>query len=189
MGTIFFICFIIVVIICLIIVYNTQNILPARNEEVFILLKNFKKEIIENKNIYTLDEINNAINIMVNLYITNKCDFIEEYRDKYLLIYAYNLQITNIQLYKKLKRRKIINDIKYQLELIRKNELNEYMMFEINSQKILLSSDEFKQFISEQITNLQSSMKQYKSYIDDYFILVDERNNLDEEVSTIMNIV
>lgn len=168
---------IVIILVCIIIgCYNINQKLPPRNEDVFKLLIDFKDNIIRNKNIYTLDEINNIINTMVDLYITNRCDFIEEYNNKCLLNYAYELQSTDTNLYKKLKRRKIINDIKSQLELINKNELTEQMMFEINIQKELLSPIEMKDFTLLQIKTHINSLKQHKLYLDDFFTLIEQHN-------------
>ena len=60
---------IVVILVCIIIIYNLNEKLPPRNENVFKLLGDFKNNIIRNKNIYTLNDINNIINTMVDLYI------------------------------------------------------------------------------------------------------------------------
>jgi len=176
---------IVVILVCIIIIYNLNEKLPPRNENVFKLLGDFKNNIIRNKNIYTLNDINNIINTMVDLYISNKCDFIEEYNNKCLLNYAYELQSTDTVLYRKLKRRKIINDIKSQIELIHKNELTEQMMIEINMKKELLSSNELKDFTVVQVNILKNTLKQHKLYLDDLFTLIEHYN----EQETISNIV
>ena len=68
-----------------------------------------KKDLIINKDKYSFIEINDIINIIVDIYIKNKC----EYNDT-----------DDINLFIENKRKSIINEIKIKLLINYKNDLN-----------------------------------------------------------------
>jgi len=146
LSLLFIIIFIYVIIITIFIYFtyfsNINDKIPPRNELIFKVLINKKQEIIKNINIYTYEEINNNINSMIELYIKNKCDFIEDYgyNNEKELINNYKLQKLNHKLYNILKKQQIINNLKYELEIIYKKELSD-----------------------------SNSFDEYKKYLDDFF--------------------
>jgi len=133
---------------------RTQIILtiptPPRNEKKLNEIEDMKKDIIENINNYTVREINIIINKIVNIYIDNKCDFIEDYKSKILLNHYYKLQKKNEKYYRKLKRNIIINDIINKIYNMNKG--------------LIISPDELRYKLNE-LNELFNEIKEYDNII------------------------
>jgi hypothetical protein len=131
---------------------NISTYIPERNNKKFSEIEEMKYNIIKNINIYTIHDINNIINKIINIYIENECDFIEDYKSITLYNHYYLIQKTNTKYYKKIKKNIIINDIINRLNYINKlytikklysdeliNKLNEVLEYDklINNMKII----------------------------------------------------
>ena len=88
---------------------NKKSLKSSNNEEIIKIIKTMKKDLITNKDKYSFIEINDIINIIVDIYIKNKC----EYNDT-----------DDINLFIENKRKSIINEIKIKLLINYKNDLN-----------------------------------------------------------------
>jgi len=189
--TVLFIIIFIYIIIIIIFIYctyfnNNYTEMPPRNEDLYknIILK--KREIITNINIYSCIEINYKINEIIDLYIINKCDFIEDYDGNIqILIKTYKKQLINPSLYNSIKRNQIISYLKQQLKVNYKNNLISISMYNINTQRELLSNDDIEDYITTEIAKVKTLYREYKTYINQLFISIDECN----EVGVIINVV
>lgn len=154
----------------------------------YILSKN--TEIINSiiTNNYTIIDINNNINSMIDIYITNNCDTMVYYKDETTYYIIYNYWTNNPKLYRQSIRKHILYYIINKLKLIRKNELNNEMILELNIQRDLLSNDDFNDLTITKTTNLKSTLKNYISHLNKLFISIEEDNQLNNDVDTILNI-
>ena len=61
---------------------NNKPILPiystSNNDEIMKVIKTMKKDLIINKDKYSFIEINDIINIIIDIYIKNKCKYSED---------------------------------------------------------------------------------------------------------------
>lgn len=182
--TILFIIIFIYISIIVIFIYctyfnNNQSELPPRKDELYKFIISKKQDIIINIDDYSCSEINNKINEIVDLYIINKCDFIEDYNENVNgLIKTYKIQIINPSLYNNLKRNQIINYIKQQLLLIYKNELIATTMYKIHSHQELQLNEDIDNYTTTEIVKVKISFREYKSYINQLFISIDEYNEV-----------
>lgn len=81
----------------------------CNKENVFIIIKEIKYELINDFELYSLTDIKETIEFIIKIYIDNKCDFNEDYHNKQK-IYYYDIDIFIIT-----KRNQIIEDIKNKL--------------------------------------------------------------------------
>lgn len=193
--TIFIIIFLVPIIclICAIIVIcrvmsNNLAFKERKTIRNYIILK--ITEIINTiiANNYSINDINNNINSMIDIYISNKCDSIVYYKDETKIIIINNINNHDPILYHQRIRKHILDYIIYKLKLIRKNELNNEMILELNIQKTLLSNDEFNDLTIIKTNNLKSTLKNYISDLNKLFISIEEDNQLNNEVDFILNI-
>ena len=96
---------------------NKKSLKSSNNEEIIKIIKTMKKDLIINKDKYSFIEINDIINIIVDIYIKNKC----EYNDT-----------DDINLFIENKRKSIINEIKIKLLINYKNDLINKIIMEKN---------------------------------------------------------
>jgi HD-like signal output (HDOD) protein len=80
-------------------------------ERIFVLIKELKYELIENFENYSLNDINEFIEDIIQIYIDNKCDFAEDYETKQKIYY------NDIDVFIITKRKQIIEDINHKLLL------------------------------------------------------------------------
>lgn len=204
MFTIYVICAIILVILWLLfIIYilsficidstelQPKIILPPRNEEFYKYVISKKQDIIDiiNRDNNSIDEINNIINLIVDLYITTKSDFIEDYNSEDILIKFYKLQKTNPTEYKQLKRHQILNNISNTLKIKHKNELNEQMIIDINLIKDTSSFEDLKQYTNIKLKTLKSTLKQYDVYLMTLLTSIEYENQINNDVNIIINTI
>lgn len=204
MFTIYVICAIILVILWLLfIIYilsficidstelQPKIILPPRNEEFYKYVISKKQDIIDiiNRDNNSIDEINNIINLIVDLYITTKSDFIEDYNSEDILIKFYKLQKTNPNEYKQLKRHQILNNISNTLKIKHKNELNEQMIIDINLIKDTSSFEDLKQYTNIKLKTLKSTLKQYDVYLMTLLTSIEYENQINNDVNIIINTI
>jgi len=156
-----------------------RNYIVSKNTEII-------NSIIANN--YTITDINNNINSMIDIYITNKCDSMVYYKDETKIIIINNINNHDPMLYHQRIRKYILDYIIYKLKLIRTNELNNEMIFELNIQKTLLSNDDFNDLTIIKTNNLKSTLKNYISDLNKLFISIEEDNQLNNEVDFILKI-
>jgi hypothetical protein len=164
---------IIICCICITSKYNDKNknseyIYYKRNEELYKIIDNMKKDVVINKTKYSFIEINDIINIIINLYVKHKCDFMEDYIDTIIIKY------TNINEFREIKRKQIIADIKIRLLKNYKDELIEEVIKEKNNNNLVLAISDLR--------TIQTKLQTYKYNLNEFFELVDEINNIDIQI-------
>ena len=135
----------------------------SKNNEIIKVINNMKNDLIINKDKYSFIEINDIINIIINIYIKNKC----EYND--------NDNKDDINIFIENKRQNIIKEVKIKLLINYKNNL-------IN--KIIMEKNLFNTTLT--ITDLRSikeNIENYKKEINNLFELVNEINIIDIRIS------
>jgi hypothetical protein len=81
----------------------------SNKENVFVYIKLLKYELIHDFDKYSLTEVNEYINDIIQIYIDNRCDFNEDYDNKQKIYY------NDIDVFIITKRKQIIKDIKQKL--------------------------------------------------------------------------
>lgn len=81
----------------------------SNKENVFVYIKLLKYELIQDFDKYSLTEVNEYINDIIQIYIDNRCDFNEDYDNKQKIYY------NDIDVFIITKRKQIIKDIKQKL--------------------------------------------------------------------------
>jgi hypothetical protein len=147
---------------------NSEYIYYKRNEELYKIIDNMKKDVVINKTKYSFIEINDIINIIINLYVKHKCDFMEDYIDTIIIKY------TNINEFREIKRKQIIADIKIRLLKNYKDELIEEVIKEKNNNNLVLAISDLR--------TIQTKLQTYKNNLNEFFELVDEINNIDIQI-------
>ena len=147
---------------------NSEYIYYKRNEELYKIIDNMKKDVVINKTKYSFIEINDIINIIINLYVKHKCDFMEDYMDTIIIKY------TNINEFREIKRKQIISDIKIRLLKNYKDELIEEVIKEKNNNNLVLAISDLR--------TIQTKLQTYKNNLNEFFELVDEINNIDIQI-------
>jgi hypothetical protein len=147
---------------------NSEYIYYKRNEELYKIIDNMKKDVVINKTKYSFIEINDIINIIINLYVKHKCDFMEDYMDTIIIKY------TNINEFREIKRKQIIADIKIRLLKNYKDELIEEVIKEKNNNNLVLAISDLR--------TIQTKLQTYKNNLNEFFELVDEINNIDIQI-------
>ena len=119
-----------------------------------------KKDLITNKDKYSFIEINDIINIIVDIYIKNKC----EYNDT-----------DDINLFIENKRKSIINEIKIKLLINYKNDLINKIIMEKNILNTKLTIDDLR--------NIKDNIEEHKKELNNLFDLVNEINIIDIRIT------
>lgn len=139
---------------------NKKSLKSSNNEEIIKIIKTMKKDLIINKDKYSFIEINDIINIIVDIYIKNNC----EYNDT-----------DDINLFIENKRKSIINEIKIKLLINYKNDLINKIIMEKNILNTKLNIDDLK--------NIKDNIEEHKKELNNLFELVNEFNSIDIRIS------
>ena len=131
----------------------------SKNDEIIKVIKTMKNDLIINKDKYSFIEINDIINIIINIYIKNRCE--------------YNLTDDTF-IFIENKRQDIIKEVKIALLINYKNELINKIIMEKNLFNITLTINDLRS-IKENIGN-------HKKEINNLFELVNEINNIDIQI-------
>ena len=127
----------------------------SKNDEIIKVIKTMKNDLIINKNKYSSIEINDIINIIIDIYIKNKCDF-------------NNNDINN---FRENKRQDIIKEVKIALLINYKNELINKIIMEKNLLNITLTINDLR--------SIKENIENHKKEINNLFDLVNEINIID----------
>ena len=139
---------------------NKKSLKSSNNEEIIKIIKTMKKDLIINKDKYSFIEINDIINIIVDIYIKNKC----EYNDT-----------DDIDNFIENKRKSIINEIKIKLLINYKNDLINKIIMEKNILNTKLTIDDLK--------NIKDNIEEHKKELNNLFDLVNEINIIDIRIT------
>lgn len=139
---------------------NKKSLKSSNNEEIIKIIKTMKKDLIINKDKYSFIEINDIINIIVDIYIKNNC----EYNDT-----------DDINLFIENKRKSIINEIKIKLLINYKNDLINKIIMEKNILNTKLNIDDLK--------NIKDNIEEHKKELNNLFDLVNEINIIDIRIT------
>ena len=139
---------------------NKKSLKSSNNEEIIKIIKTMKKDLITNKDKYSFIEINDIINIIVDIYIKNKC----EYNDT-----------DDINLFIENKRKSIINEIKIKLLINYKNDLINKIIMEKNILNTKLNFNDLK--------NIKDNIEEHKKELNNLFDLVNEINIIDIRIT------
>jgi hypothetical protein len=143
---------------------DNKQILPiyasSNNDEIMKVIKTMKKDLIINKDKYSFIEINDIINIIIDIYIKNKCEIKDE---------------DDINIFIENKRKKIINDVKINLLINYKNELINKIIMEKNLLNTTLTINDLR--------SIKANMEEYKKELNNLFELVNEINIIDIRIS------
>jgi hypothetical protein len=139
---------------------NKKSLKSSNNEEIIKIIKTMKKDLIINKDKYSFIEINDIINIIVDIYIKNKC----EYNDT-----------DDINLFIENKRKSIINEIKIKLLINYKNDLINKIIMEKNILNTKLTIDDLR--------NIKDNIEEHKKELNNLFDLVNEINIIDIRIT------
>lgn len=139
---------------------NKKSLKSSNNEEIIKIIKTMKKDLIINKDKYSFIEINDIINIIVDIYIKNKC----EYNDT-----------DDINLFIENKRKSIINEIKIKLLINYKNDLINKIIMEKNILNTKLNFNDLK--------NIKDNIEEHKKELNNLFDLVNEINIIDIRIT------
>lgn len=148
----------------LLVYYNCKEpnkiLVSSNNKEIINIIKTMKNDLIINKDKYSFIEINDIINIIIDIYIKNKCEYNEN---------------DDITLFIENKRKSIINDIKLKLLINYKNDLINKIIMEKNILNITLTINDLK--------NIKDNIEEYKKELNNLFELVNEFNIIDIRIS------
>ena len=139
---------------------NKKSLKSSNNEEIIKIIKTMKKDLITNKDKYSFIEINDIINIIVDIYIKNKC----EYNDT-----------DDIDNFIENKRKSIINEIKIKLLINYKNDLINKIIMEKNILNTKLNFNDLK--------NIKDNIEEHKKELNNLFDLVNEINIIDIRIT------
>ena len=143
---------------------NNKPILPiyssSNNDEIMKVIKTMKKDLIVNKDKYSFIEINDIINIIIDIYIKNKCEIKDE---------------DDINSFIENKRKKIINDVKINLLINYKNELINKIIMEKNLLNTTLTINDLR--------SIKANMEEHKKELNNLFELVNEINIIDIRIN------
>ena len=139
---------------------NKKSLKSSNNEEIIKIIKTMKKDLIINKDKYSFIEINDIINIIVDIYIKNNC----EYNDT-----------DDINLFIENKRKSIINEIKIKLLINYKNDLINKIIMEKNILNTKLTIDDLR--------NIKDNIEEHKKELNNLFDLVNEINIIDIRIT------
>ena len=139
---------------------NKKSLKSSNNEEIIKIIKTMKKDLIINKDKYSFIEINDIINIIVDIYIKNKC----EYNDT-----------DDIDNFIENKRKSIINEIKIKLLINYKNDLINKIIMEKNILNTKLTIDDLR--------NIKDNIEEHKKELNNLFDLVNEINIIDIRIT------
>ena len=149
-------------IIGILVYYNCSNekkeplIKHSTNDEILKVIKTMKKDLITNKDKYSFIEINDIINIIIDIYIKNKCEFNND---------------EDINRFIENKRKNIIKDVKINLLINYKNELINKIIMEKNLLNITLTINDLR--------SIKENIEAHKKEINNLFELVNEINIID----------
>jgi hypothetical protein len=139
---------------------NTEKKEPLKkhstNDEILKVIKTMKKDLIANKDKYSFIEINDIINIIIDIYIKNKCEFNDD---------------EDINRFIENKRKNIIKDVKINLLINYKNELINKIIMEKNLLNITLTINDLR--------SIKENIEAHKKEINNLFELVNEINIID----------
>lgn len=141
-------------------VIKTKYSPSSKNEEIDKIINTMKKDLILNIDKYSFIEINDIINIIISIYIKNKC----EYK---------NNDDTNI--FTENKRKIIINDVKINLLINHKNDLINKIIMEKNLLNTKLTIADLR--------NIKTNIEEHKKELENLFDLVNEINIIDIKIS------
>lgn len=143
---------------------NNKPILPiyssSNNDEIMKVIKTMKKDLIINKDKYSFIEINDIINIIIDIYIKNKCEIKDE---------------DDINSFIENKRKNIINDVKINLLINYKNELINKIIMEKNLLNTTLTINDLR--------SIKANMEEHKKELNNLFELVNEINIIDIRIN------
>jgi hypothetical protein len=127
----------------LLVYYNCKDTnkisVSSNNKEIINIIKTMKNDLIINIDKYTFIEINDIINIIIDIYIKNKCKYSEN---------------DDIILFIENKRKSIINDVKLKLLINYKNDLINKIIMEKNILNTKLTINDLK--------NIKDSIEEHK---------------------------
>ena len=144
----------------LVVYYNCKDtnkiLISSNNKEIINIIKTMKNDLIINIDKYSFIEINDIINIIIDIYIKNKCKYSEN---------------DDIILFMENKRKSIINDVKLKLLINYKNDLINKIIMEKNILNTKLTINDLK--------NIKDSIEEHKKELNNLFELVNEFNTID----------
>ena len=149
-------------IIGILVYYNCSNdkkeplIKHSTNDEILKVIKTMKKDLITNKDKYSFIEINDIINIIIDIYIKNKCEFNND---------------EDINRFIENKRKNIIKDVKINLLINYKNDLINKIIMEKNLLNTTLTITDLR--------SIKENIENHKKKINYLFELVNEINIID----------
>jgi hypothetical protein len=129
----------------------------SKNDEIIKVIKTMKNDLIINKNKYSFIEINDIINIIIDIYIKNKCDG--------------NNNDNDINNFRENKRQDIIKEVKIKMLINYKNELLNKIIMEKNLLNITLTITDLR--------SIKENIENHKKEINYLFELVNEINIID----------
>jgi hypothetical protein len=127
-----------------------------KNIEIIKIIDTMKNDLITNKDKYSFIEVNDIINIIVDIYVKNECE------------YNYNDNINNFM---EKKRENIIKEVKIKMLINYKNEVINNIIIEKN----LLNST----LTITDLQNIKDNIENHKKEINNLFDLVNEINIID----------
>lgn len=139
---------------------QSPNYYSSKNEEIMKVIKTMKYDLITNKDKYSFIEINDIINIIIDIYIKNKCEIKDE---------------DDINSFIENKRKTIINDVKINLLINYKNELINKIIMEKNLLNTTLTINDLR--------SIKSNIEEHKKELNNLFELVNEINIIDIRIS------
>ena len=137
--------------------YNKKSLKSSNNEEIIKIINTMKKDLIINKDKYSFIDIN----IIIDIYIKNKCE--------------YNDDIDDINNFIENKRKSIINEIKIKLLINYKNDLINKIIMEKNILNTKLNIDDLKK--------IKDNIEEHKKELNNLFDLVNEINIIDIRIT------
>jgi hypothetical protein len=133
----------------------------SKNNEIIKVIKTMKNDLIINIDKYSFIEINDIINIIINIYIKNKCE--------------YNDNKDDINNFMENKRQDIIKDVKIKLRINYKNDLINKIIMEKNLLNTTLTITDLR--------SIKENIENHKKEINYLFELVNEINIIDIRIS------
>jgi len=115
----FTIIFNIIMINIYIYILRTKLIRLSNKENIYILIKEIKYDLIKDFELYSSNDIKEVIEAIIQIYIDNRCDFAEDYENKEKIYY------NDIDVFIITKKNQIIKDIKNKLFLNYNNNYDE----------------------------------------------------------------
>jgi hypothetical protein len=98
---------------------RTKLIRLSNKENIYVLIKEIKYDLIKDFELYSSNDIKEVIEGIIQIYIDNRCDFAEDYENKEKIYY------NDLDVFIITKKNQIIKDIKNKLFLNYNNNYDE----------------------------------------------------------------